>query len=41
MKNGLKINSTPTTSGGNVTTYVSHVTVVKVPWWKRVLKVKP
>jgi hypothetical protein len=38
MKYAVKTYPRPTTSAGNVTTYVSHVTVVKVPWWKRVLR---
>ena len=41
MKYVVKTDVRPTTSAGNTKNILSHVTVVKVPWWKRVLKVKP
>ena len=33
-----RIKPTTSTSSGLVTTYVATLTVVKVPWWKRMLR---
>ena len=41
MKYTAKIDVRPTTSAGNTKNILAYVTVVKLPWWKRVLKVKP
>jgi hypothetical protein len=40
MKYAVKTNVRPTTSAGNTANYIVHVTVVKVPWWKRLLRRK-
>ena len=41
MKYAVKTDFSPTTSAGNTKNILAYVTVVKVPWWKRLLKVKP
>jgi hypothetical protein len=41
VKYAVKTAPRPTTSAGNTRNYLAHVTVVKVPWWKRVLRRKP
>jgi hypothetical protein len=41
VKYAVKTDVRPTTSAGNTRNYVAHITIVKVPWWKRLLKVKP
>ena len=41
MKYAVKTDTWSTTSADRARNIVAHVTIVKVPWWKRVLKVKP
>lgn len=37
----VKTDFTPTTSAGNARSYWASITVVKLPWWKRLLRRKP
>ena len=41
MKYAVKTDFSPTTSAGNTKNILAHITIVKVSWWKRLLKVKP
>jgi len=41
VKYELRDTGTTTTSGNVVKSYVINVTVVKVPWWKRLLRRNP
>jgi hypothetical protein len=41
MKYAVKYDRTRTTSAGTLRTYIAHITIVKVPWWKRLLRTRP